>query len=95
MSVDCHFWSAKGSSTKSEGSKCGHEASTFVRVKQTGRLCPLCTECLGVFQAAKAAVEKMPEKETGAAIKGDYELVSVADGQAEFAVQKPKAVLNP
>jgi len=85
----CHFWDPESGAGKLAHSKCEQNASTFVRVKHSGRLCPLCPSCLTTFQSANKA---MPEEvKRGVPGHGDYEVVALADGEAEFARQPAKA----
>lgn len=88
MSIACHFWDPQSGSGKLAHSKCGQEAATFVRVKHTGRLCPLCPPCLETFESANKAMPDDVKK--GVPGEGKYDLVSLVDGADEFAKQPAK-----
>ncbi len=87
--VNCYFWSPeKEAPGPATGRKCEKSAAGFVRVKQTGRLCPLCGPCADSFKAAQAKMSDEAKK--GLPGEGSFAEVSLADGAAEYAVQPPK-----
>jgi hypothetical protein len=85
-SVACHFWDTTANTSKGgHNGSCKQHAVTFVRVKATGRLCPLCESCAKSYEAAykslsTAAKETIPGGGMG-------ERVSLEDGATEFAKQ--------
>jgi hypothetical protein len=86
--VACHFWNPESGAGKLSHSKCEQQAQTFVRIKHTGRLCPLCPSCLGTFESAN---KSMPEEsKQGMPGHGEYEVVSLTDGADEFSKQPPR-----
>lgn len=86
--VACHFWNPESSSGKLAHSKCEEKASTFVRVKHSGRLCPLCPACLSTFESANKTMPEDTKKSVPG--HGEYEQVSLEAGSAEFAAQPAK-----
>lgn len=85
----CHFWDPQSGAGKLAHSKCEQKASTFVRVKHSGRLCPLCPACLGTFESANRTMPAEVKK--GVPGGGEYEVVSLEAGAAEFAKQPAKS----
>ena len=89
--VNCRFHVVfNDPANKSDGthSKCGGEAAGFVRMKHSGRLCPLCTPCKETFVQAQSSMSADVKK--GLPGGGEYEEVSLDVGRDEFAKQPPK-----
>lgn len=51
--VHCHFWDPNAGAGKNPNSKCEGTATSFVRKKHDGRLCPLCGTCKETFLRAQ------------------------------------------
>jgi hypothetical protein len=86
--VHCHFWDQSAGGGRNIHSKCEGEAKGFVRVKHTGRLCPLCAPCKDTFVRAQS--EMNPEVKKTIPGLGEYEEVSLSDGTDEFKKQPAK-----
>jgi hypothetical protein len=84
----CHFWDPSAGAGKNPNSKCEGDAKSFVRVKHTGRLCPLCGPCKDVFSRAQS--EMSPEVKKSIPGQGEFSEVSLEDGAAEFRKQPVK-----
>jgi hypothetical protein len=82
--IRCYFYAAE----KQPGRGCEQFASGFVRVKHSGRLCPLCGPCKDSF--AKAQSHMSDEARKALPGEASYDEVSLADGEAEYAAQPPK-----
>ena len=83
--IKCYF----AHSTESRPSqKCGTEATGFVRVKHSGRLCPLCPLCKESFIKAQQTMSD----DTRKAMPGEasYEEVTLEAGAEEYSKQPPK-----
>ena len=83
--VRCYF---QTSATATSVGKCGGDAIGFVRVKHSGRLCPLCGPCRDSFVAAQSHMSDESRK----ALPGDasFEEVTLEAGASEYAAQPPK-----
>jgi hypothetical protein len=72
---------------------CGGAAASFTRSAKSGRLCPLCEECLKSFEEAqKRIVAGSPAASQLGYDPKDmaYEVVGLEEGRAEWAAQPPK-----
>lgn len=69
---------------------CGGAAASFTRAKKTGRLCPLCPECLKSFEDAQRRIATASAEHVGKPEDLAYEVVGLDDGRAEWAAQPPK-----
>lgn len=86
--VTCHFWDPQSGAGKLAHSKCEEKATTFVRKKHDGRLCPLCKSCFTTFEHAQ---KSMPEEvKKGVPGHGEYEVVTLEAGEVEFSKQPAK-----
>jgi len=88
VAVGCHFFDPATGTGKNPNSRCGGEAVGFVRIKNTGRLCPLCEPCKTTFVSANKAMSDDVKKTIPGG--GEYEEVALEVGSAEFAAQPPK-----
>lgn len=77
--IICYF--SSGDRPSSRG--CEGPAVMFVRVKATGRLCPLCRRCLDQYEGACRSLSEKSRAEN------EYSLVPLGDGAAEYAAQLP------
>jgi len=86
--ADCYFWTPEKAGDGVSGKKCDHKAAIFVRVKHSGRLCPLCAPCKESFVRAQGHMSDESRK----ALPGEaaYEEVPLADGMEEYAKQPPR-----
>jgi hypothetical protein len=84
-SVRCHFSSKDGQEPKRPA--CEGDASGFVRVEKTGRLCPLCPSCMKNFVEI---MENMSKRSTPDYGPDSFKQVSMDEGRAEFAAQPPR-----
>lgn len=84
----CHFWDPQSGSGKLAHSRCEQNASTFVRVRHTGRLCPLCPSCLRTFESASRTMPAEAKK--GVPGNGEYDVVELDAGREEYARQPKK-----
>jgi hypothetical protein len=82
--IVCHFWNTKKSSDDT-GASCDRIATTFIRIKATKRLCPLCTKCVATYEAAFAALSEAAREHIPGG--GVGERVSIETGADEFAKQ--------
>jgi hypothetical protein len=84
--IRCHFAATAGG--LSPGTKCEGEAASFVRVKHSGRLCPLCGVCRESFVQAQS---RMSEESRKAMVgEASYEDVALEAGAEEYARQPPR-----
>lgn len=79
MTTKCHFTTGKNAG------KCEGDASTFVRITHSKRLCPLCASCLDTFVKANSSLSEEAKKAVPG--QGAYELVTLEAGDQEFSVQ--------
>ena len=87
--VHCHFWDPETKQGKNVASRCTGDATGFVRVKHSGRLCPLCDPCKKTFiQAQSQMTDEVKKAIPGA---GEFEEVGLDAGREEFAKQPPKS----
>jgi len=84
--VNCRFYD--GAAGKNTHSNCGGLATGFLRIKHSGRLCPLCDPCKATFIAAKEGMKEEVKK--GFPGECSFEDVTIADGRDEFLKQAPK-----
>lgn len=87
MPTKCHF--AKNG-TKEASGKCESDASTFVRITHSKRLCPLCATCLDTFVKANASLSEEAKKAIPG--QGAYELVTLEAGDQEYATQSVRCI---
>jgi len=88
-SIACFFWDSKAGTGKNPGSTCEQKAAKFVRKAADRRLCPLCNNCLGVFEKANASMSE--ETRRSMAGEGKYEVADISGELAtEYAVQPPR-----
>ena len=73
---------------KTSHPNCLREATVFVRVKHTRRLCPLCPSCVETFETASQSMN--PDVKKNIPGHGEYGIVSLIDGSDEFAKQTAK-----
>ena len=88
-SVACYFWDKSSDAGRSPNSKCGKEASGFVRKAHDNRLCPLCDSCKETFQRAEKEMDPKVKK----SIPGHGAFTEVAlspESIAEFQAQPAK-----
>ena len=84
--VRCYF-TTPDKAAKAAG-KCDGDAAGFVRVKHSGRLCPLCGPCRDSFVAAQ---DHMSDESRKALPGGaSFKEVGLEAGTAEYAAQAPK-----
>jgi len=89
--IVCHFWNIKKSDVtsankiKNVATLCDRLAVTFIRIKATGRLCPLCAKCVATYEAALAALSAAARENIPGG--GVGERVSIEIGADEFAKQ--------
>ncbi len=86
--IGCYFSTPEKVKSAARPGTCGTDAVAFVRVKHSGRLCPLCGPCKDSFVAAQGHMSEEARK----ALPGGagFEEVSLEAGAAEYAVQPPK-----
>lgn len=87
--VHCHFWDPSSGAGRNPNSKCQGEAQGFVRVKHSGRLCPLCEPCKETFTRAQKDMDETVKKSIPGA--GEYEEIALSpESIAEFKKQPAK-----
>ena len=87
--VHCHFWDPASGAGRNPNSKCEGDAKGFVRVKHSGRLCPLCDPCHETFARAQKDMDDTVKKSIPGA--GEYEEIALSDATlAEYKKQPPK-----
>ena len=86
--VHCHFWDPSSGAGRNPNSKCEGDAKGFVRVKHSGRLCPLCANCKETF--VRAQHEMNEEVKTSIPGHGEFEEVALEAGLDEWRKQPPK-----
>ena len=86
----CRFWDATAGSGRNIHTKCGGKATGFLRIKHSGRLCPLCDACKETFVQAKDGMKDEVKK--GFPGECEFSDVSLEDGRDEFLNQAPKKV---
>jgi hypothetical protein len=65
MSVNCHFSNSddpQSDLAKNPKSRCAGKADSFIRVKHSGRLCPLCAPCKVTFIQAQSSMTDETKK---------------------------------
>jgi len=87
--TNCHFWDPQTNAGKNVASRCEGKATGFVRVKHSGRLCPLCGPCKKVFMQAQSQMS--PEAKKGIPGAGEFEEVALDKGREEYSKQPPRS----
>jgi hypothetical protein len=87
-SIKCHFWDASAGAGRNPNSRCTGDAEGYVRVKHSGRLCPLCGPCKKTFVSASKSMSDDVKKTIPGS--GEFEEVTLEAGAAEFAAQPAK-----
>ena len=75
-----------------ERTRCLGEASDFIRVKKSGRLCPLCVPCKENFERAFNSLKEAETKNQDKPAHTDwgYEVVSLSDSSIEEFEKQPE-----
>jgi hypothetical protein len=85
----CHFWDPSSGAGRNPNSKCEGEAKGFVRVKHSGRLCPLCGACQDTF--VRAQKDMNDDVKNSIPGHGEFEEVALSpESIEEFRKQAPK-----
>jgi hypothetical protein len=89
-SVSCYFWDKTSETPRNPNNKCQGDASGFVRIKHSGRLCPLCSSCKETFTRAQS--EMKDDVKSSIPGKGEFEEVALSpESVSEYAAQPAKA----
>jgi len=87
--IACHFWDPQTGQGRNVASRCAGQATGFVRVKHSGRLCPLCDSCKKTFVQAQSQMTDEVKKAIPGG--GAFEEVSLEAGKDEYTKQPPKS----